>query len=76
MHVIRRADGDGVEISGMLIEQRAPVLVLGCSGKVPGRFLEVPGVDIAERDDLHLGVARDTAHGIAAHARHPDRSDL
>ena len=73
--VVGRADGDGVDVLGLLVEQLAEVLVAPGLGK----GLEEPAarvvVDVAEGDDVRavLGVGGDVA---AAHAAGADPRDV
>ena len=57
-------------------EQLPPVLVLRRFRKQLRGRIERCLIDIAQRDYLHLGMARDAPHCIAAHAADANRSDL
>ena len=71
VHVVRRADRHGVELVRVTGEHLAPILVPRCLGIGLGRRSQRPLIHIAQRDDLHLGMAGDALHRAAAHAATP-----
>src|SRR5207244_2152037 len=75
VHVVGRADGDGVEFIGAG-EQFAPVAMEGRFGMLFAGGLERAVIDVAKGDDFYFLVAGDAFHRAAAHAADADGCDL
>lgn len=71
VHVIGDRDVDGVEVV-LVIHQLAPVAVEARVRVLFGGLREHARVDVAERDDVDVGVGRDVREVVLAHAAAPD----
>ena len=75
MHVVRRADRDGVDVLCLLVEHEAEILVSPRFGKRLKRAGGAFVVDVAQGDDVGPQ-ARDGGDIAAAHAAGADSGDV
>ena len=68
VHVVGRADADGVEVAVLFGEHLAPVLVDARVGRTLLLLLQLGRIDFGDADQFHLGMAQQHIEGDEGHA--------
>ena len=68
VHVVGRADADGVDIAVLFGEHLAPVLVDAGVGRTHLELVELGGIDLGDADQFDLGMAQQDVEGDEGHA--------